>query len=715
MKKLPYAFPKVTFLGVGLVLSICSASSQAQQTEFIIGAEWLNRPNQNPPHVPSAQDWTNIRNLGLNWGMVGYLRGDDVSYANTALAGAEQNQVKLILERYHFRDAVYGSRWQYHLEYASHYPSMGRVGAARSDNGAVRFPDDENNANDAWRAVVGTDPSGYMATGLFPNNEQLDGAFYYVKLRIRLETGTPLTHTPVVTVSVVRLSDNYQQDSTIYADQFGDYSYREITALSYTRNISGALGPPTQQSMQQVPLADGIGYAGVPHYAQQQPSQVGFDYRVYWPGQVTCYLDYLIIDDYPSDLTFTGYYDGAINSEVDLFEGRAGLGRFKITDEPSVEQYLLLGHVEQVIKANVIPSGYPSKTGFHFNVGVSYVDWIWTPNYVRRNLAWTQNNQTASNQYPILNTTPLPDNPSYTENYQSQIQSLFVDRLKTYITYAKQYSVPFWFTPQAHSWVNSLREPTTFELRQMVNLGLAYGAKGIHYFLYWSVPEGVGLVNLDGTPRTTIYGGTSYAGNKWETVRSINQQLGTLGPTLISLAWQDAFSRHQLTAPFSRFSLVGGANLVDLVADDGSIIDPQNETYVEVARLRAGSTDYLFVVNRRTAPADSRRITLSFNNTQAWTIIDVASGSAYSVSNYAEFSDWFAPGDGKLYRITLAPPPPPTLVSPANGATNVSTSPTLSWNASTGATSYGVQVSTSCLIWAVVPSQKELALTLCIV
>jgi aqualysin 1 len=40
------------------------------------------------------------------------------------------------------------------------------------------------------------------------------------------------------------------------------------------------------------------------------------------------------------------------------------------------------------------------------------------------------------------------------------------------------------------------------------------------------------------------------------------------------------------------------------------------------------------------------------------------------------------------------PPSAPTLVSPVNGATNVSRSPTLVWSASAGATSYRVQVST---------------------
>jgi hypothetical protein len=43
----------------------------------------------------------------------------------------------------------------------------------------------------------------------------------------------------------------------------------------------------------------------------------------------------------------------------------------------------------------------------------------------------------------------------------------------------------------------------------------------------------------------------------------------------------------------------------------------------------------------------------------------------------------------------LSSPPAPTLSSPSSGSTGVATNPTLSWNASTGATSYRLQVSTS--------------------
>jgi hypothetical protein len=66
-----------------------------------------------------------------------------------------------------------------------------------------------------------------------------------------------------------------------------------------------------------------------------------------------------------------------------------------------------------------------------------------------------------------------------------------------------------------------------------------------------------------------------------------------------------------------------------------------------------------------------------------------------NATNSAGTSDW-----SSVYSFTTASssgsaPAAPTLSSPSNGATNVSTSPTLSWSASTGATSYRLQVSTS--------------------
>ncbi|MBU2446820.1 MAG: right-handed parallel beta-helix repeat-containing protein, partial [Bacteroidetes bacterium] len=627
------------------------------QTDFLIGAEWLNNPARpgGVPHVPSAQDYLNITDLGLNWGMAAYRIGDDISYANATLTGAESNNIKLMLDRYQFYNAATGQRWQYHPEYDHHYPIAGRTGEPFLDNvaRAYKFPDNESGTVNTWQTIAGTNSAGYIATGLIPNTEQEDNNTYYIKLRIRLTTGTPFNHTPVCSVIVFRLSDGYEQSATIYADQFSNYSYTEITAFSFYKTSSGPFlatnEEPGQKDQQEIYFPNNSAHTGIPQPSALRVSGAAFDYRVYWPGNVTCYLDYVIIDDVGGNNTLSGNYDTEINDEVDRFKSRSGLGRFKVRDEVTPAyygQYLCIGYVDNKIKANVIPSGYPTKTGSHYNVGY----WL-GPEYIGRDIAWTLNNQSLVNIYPISQNdpsktdTPLPDNPAYTQIYQSQIQSRLVDYLRSNITYANNYAVPFWFAPQAHSWSGSLREPTTMELKQMVNLGLAYGAKGIQYFLYWSISaDGCnGLVNTDGTPRRTIYAGTSYSGDKWTTVKAINQKLaGPLGATLVNLTWQNAFSIHQ--------DQPTGTYVTSVTTSDAA-----NERYVELGLFKDGlNNDYFMLVNRRTRSGESRNITMAFNNSTSWEISDLASGNTWVIPNNGGFTDNLNPGEGKLYKISLA-------------------------------------------------------------
>jgi hypothetical protein len=64
-----------------------------------------------------------------------------------------------------------------------------------------------------------------------------------------------------------------------------------------------------------------------------------------------------------------------------------------------------------------------------------------------------------------------------------------------------------------------------------------------------------------------------------------------------------------------------------------------------------------------------------------------------------------------LHSTGPVPPPAPTLSSPTNGATGVLTTPNLQWNASTGATSYGAQVSTTDTFGTTVFNQSGIAAT----
>jgi hypothetical protein len=61
-------------------------------------------------------------------------------------------------------------------------------------------------------------------------------------------------------------------------------------------------------------------------------------------------------------------------------------------------------------------------------------------------------------------------------------------------------------------------------------------------------------------------------------------------------------------------------------------------------------------------------------------------------TNSAGTSDWSAIWN---FRTTSATPDPPVLLAPANQAQNISTNPSVSWNATTGATTYNLQVSTN--------------------
>ncbi|MGA9365007.1 MAG: T9SS type A sorting domain-containing protein [Bacteroidota bacterium] len=94
---------------------------------------------------------------------------------------------------------------------------------------------------------------------------------------------------------------------------------------------------------------------------------------------------------------------------------------------------------------------------------------------------------------------------------------------------------------------------------------------------------------------------------------------------------------------------------------------------------------------------------------------DQSTNTEYSIVNvaYSQGNGTYS-GNG-IYVLSslsaVAPPPTPTLSSPSNGATGVSITPTLSWNASTGAASYQLQVSTSSSFTTTVVNQSGITAT----
>jgi len=343
---------------------------------------------------------------------------------------------------------------------------------------------------------------------------------------------------------------------------------------------------------------------GAPLYSQihlplaqpQTPAGV-FDYDVEWTGvpNTTIWLDDIRIDgaqstdqygyyipdyyngpwvcngsfcDWPrryrgpnfTDSLFNGYFDSTLKHNANSYINKPRLQRFYFTDEPWLNQYMSVRYVNNVLTT----LGASTSTGkglghqaIEETTGISAID---IP-YNRYSIE-AKPFEIATDPYRFHYLEPKPGDGGYTISTQVG-NGTETSGLQTQITKFKAaqqnaintYSHNWWFYPNVGLYADSSdhlvnREPTLNEIKVQVNLALAYGAKGVMYFNFWSeagydstfLPNGLGvlgLINTDMTPITY----NRYAENKWAGVKAINQTLaGPLGSTLMKLLWQSGFS-----------------------------------------------------------------------------------------------------------------------------------------------------------------------------
>lgn len=83
---------------------------------------------------------------------------------------------------------------------------------------------------------------------------------------------------------------------------------------------------------------------------------------------------------------------------------------------------------------------------------------------------------------------------------------------------------PFWTILQAHNFNNWLRKPTPVEMRLQVACSLAYGAKGIFFFLYQPIAEMIGFLDFEFKPTPN-----------YEAVQEVCGRVDKLAPLLLKL------------------------------------------------------------------------------------------------------------------------------------------------------------------------------------
>ncbi|MCG3150151.1 MAG: hypothetical protein PCFJNLEI_03629 [Verrucomicrobiae bacterium] len=134
--------------------------------------------------------------------------------------------------------------------------------------------------------------------------------------------------------------------------------------------------------------------------------------------------------------------------------------------------------------------------------------------------------------------------------------------------------LPFWniVLSNAHY---QYAEPTPAGLRLQLFTTLAYGARGISYYTYFTPPTGnyrLGPIDPDGRKSPT-----------WFMLREVNQQLHQLGPTYVTLTSLNVF--HHPNVPAGSQGLASSQWLTELTGNDllvGEFVDPQGRPFVLV-------------------------------------------------------------------------------------------------------------------------------------
>ena len=161
-----------------------------------------------------------------------------------------------------------------------------------------------------------------------------------------------------------------------------------------------------------------------------------------------------------------------------------------------------------------------------------------------------------------------------------------------------------------------------------------------------------------------------------------NLSAGTATATSVALAW---------TAPGDDAS-IGTATTYDLRFSTSAI----------TAANWASATQVIGETAPRTA-----------GSAESFTIAALSPSTTYyfALKTADEVPNWSSISNIVSRATLTAVPSPPILASPASGATGISTSPTLMWNATATATSYRVQVSTEAAFGTTVVNQGNVAAT----
>jgi hypothetical protein len=309
----------------------------------------------------------------------------------------------------------------------------------------------------------------------------------------------------------------------------------------------------------------------------------------------------------------------------ELYGGYPALAGLNLYDEPSRALFGIVGYAREVLQGlatqqlpyvNIWPS-YASLSA----LGTSGYE-----EYLRLYLSEVKPPLLCFDHYPLLS--------------GRQITSNYFYNWAVIRRYSLQAGIPSWVFIQSAEFGGSgtgssyRRRPNEAEIRWQINVSLAYGAKGIQYFTYWTPTAtsfGGSLVSRDGE-LTPLY---AYA-------KRANDRLKVIGKVLLPLTSESVVHANENLLP-------KGAKAFKA---DGYIKSVSGSSVI-LGRFRdpaGGTKRYLLVTNRSFANAAQTRLRLSDSVSKVLQL-DSQTGTFVPVAQQGSILLSIAPGDARLYLL----------------------------------------------------------------
>jgi hypothetical protein len=184
---------------------------------------------------------------------------------------------------------------------------------------------------------------------------------------------------------------------------------------------------------------------------------------------------------------------------------------YYLRDEPSASFFPGLATVSSVVK-ELHPGVWP------------YVNLF--PNYAHVSQLGTPDYESYIEKFVEVCQPPILSYDHYALYEGGGMGDKYFANLESMRRVAQKHNLPFWNIVQTVGCLN-FREVSYADLRFQVFTSLAYGARGIGYFKYFSAPVG----NFRQGPIDHFGGKTA----TWDSLRNVNLQVEKLAPTLLKL------------------------------------------------------------------------------------------------------------------------------------------------------------------------------------